>query len=132
MIPYVRHEVMAYGGLLQLARVLIVVLFIPTASCLPNISSSLKKTLRQTPLPTLGPSYHGLKKRDQTCGDLGDAYPNAIAPVCAGQASVCTFFNQHQGCCDESASCTFYTTCIGGLSGQVCAKGDMSCLSWYV
>lgn len=69
-----------------------------------------------------------LHKRNQVCGVLND-YPNAQAPVCSGTAPLCTFLSGRQGCCDESETCTFYTSCNGGLAESCTDPGCLQCPS---
>jgi len=91
---------------------------------LPTASSTGLNVQTQASI-TAAPSALGLslRKRDQQCGIV--SYPNAQAPICTGTASLCTFSEGRQGCCDAADSCTFYASCNGG---RAVSCTDVSCL----
>lgn len=81
-----------------------------------------------SPKPTTTPHLNSdLLKRDEACGFLGNAYPNAQVPICAGTATICTFSDHLQGCCDNQGNCNFYTSCNGYFTSQ--PNPGSSCLS---
>jgi hypothetical protein len=81
-----------------------------------------------SPKPTTKPYLNpALLKRDEACGFLGDAYSNSQVPICAGTASLCTFSDHLQGCCDGQGNCDFYTSCIGYSTNA--PNAGPSCLS---
>jgi hypothetical protein len=95
---------------------------------LPNQPRAETAASPRSPKPTTNPYLNpALLKRDEACGFLGDAYSNSQVPICAGTASICTFSDHLQGCCDGQGNCNFYTSC-NGYSTNAPDAGP-SCLS---
>src|SRR5271156_5512690 len=95
---------------------------------LPTQTRGESKVFTQSPKPTTTPHLNlDLLKRDEECGFIGNAYPNAQVPICAGTATICTFSDHLQGCCDSQGNCNFYTSCNGYFASQ--PNLGSSCLS---
>lgn len=95
---------------------------------LPTQARGETTVFAPSPKPTTTPHLNSdLLKRDEACGFLGDAYSNAQVPICAGTATICTFSDHLQGCCDGQGNCNFYTSCNGYFTSQ--PNPGPSCLS---
>src|SRR5271170_6252407 len=95
---------------------------------LPTQTREEVTVFAQPPKPTTTPHLNpDLLKRDEGCGFIGNAYPNAQAPICGGTATICTFSDHLQGCCDSQGNCNFYTSCNGYFASQ--PNLGSSCLS---